>query len=107
MHRHQVADTVAGTSLLLTSSGDVGVSNDVTPFWIVTDSITPLGVKRTNLLLLLYKRQLLLLLYSSNDCLMYEAGIPLLMCWFRLFLLDSSEQALLGLVHSLLNVSIE
>jgi hypothetical protein len=46
-------------------------------------------------------------MYSDNYPLMYEAGIPLLMCRVRLFLLDSSELALLGLVHSLLDVSID
>jgi hypothetical protein len=81
--------------------------NNVTPSGIVTYEITPLGVKQTNLLLSSYQRQLLLLVNSDDYPLMYEAGIPLLMCWVRLFLLDSSELALLGLVHSLLDVRVD
>jgi hypothetical protein len=46
-------------------------------------------------------------MYSDNCRLMHEAGIPLLMCRFRLFLLDFSELALLGLVRSLLDVSVD
>ena len=81
--------------------------NDVSPFWIVTDNITPFGVTNTNLLLLLYKRQLLLLTYSDNYSLVYQAGIPLLMCRVQLFLLDDSELAILILMCSLLVASVE
>jgi hypothetical protein len=81
--------------------------NDVTPFGIATDEITPLGVKQTNLLLSSYQRQLLLLANSDDYPLMYESGIHLLMCRIRLFLLDSSDLALLGLVHSPLDVSVD
>jgi hypothetical protein len=68
--------------------------NNVTPFRIVTDEITPLGVKQRNLLLSQY--QLLLLVDSDNYPLLCEAGIPLLLCRVRLFLLDSSDLNLLG-----------
>ena len=81
--------------------------NDVTPFWIVTDNITSFGVTQTNLFLLLYKRQLLLLMYSDNRSLVYQAGVPLLMCRVRLFLLVISELAILILMCSLFVVSIE
>jgi hypothetical protein len=43
----------------------------------VTDEITPLGVKQTNLLLSSYQRQLLLLVDSDDYPLMCETGIPL------------------------------
>jgi hypothetical protein len=46
-------------------------------------------------------------MYSDNYPLMYEAGIPPLMCRVWLFPLDSSELALLGLVRSLLDVSVD
>jgi hypothetical protein len=105
--RRQVADTAASTCPLLRSRGEIDVSNDATPFWIVTDGITCLGVTQTSLLLLLYKRQLLFLMYSDSYSLMYEAGIALLMCRVQLFLLDSPKQTLLVLVRSLLDVSAD
>jgi hypothetical protein len=46
MRERHVADTAVDISPLLAGSGDVGVSNDVTSFGIVTEEITPQGARR-------------------------------------------------------------
>ena len=91
------AASVARASPLLRSRGVVDVSNDVTPFGIVTDELLPWVSRRQAYSFL-----------SANDN--YSLGV-----WSRYpFLdvsgpasLDSSELVLLGLVRSLLDVSVD